>query len=233
MSISLPGFDAWLTERLEECAGDSGENVDFYVARAVAAQMISDCERADVASAGPLKARLTQSGLSGETVSDGISSVLADPRRLHALNSTGLMGAPSDPTLDRVARTAAGALATPAAAVVLVGAESQSLAGACGVDPASPPKHLVDLAESFDKYVVVNESLVRVENAAHHPLFGKYSIVAEGRIAAYLGVPLTDDAGNTVGVLSVFDSSPRQWKNGHIQILDDLASVAKGRMFHG
>ena len=49
--------------------------------------MITDCERTDGASAGKLKARLSQSGLSGETVSDGFASVLADPRRLQALNA--------------------------------------------------------------------------------------------------------------------------------------------------
>lgn len=231
VSISLPGFDHWLTERLEECAGDSGERVDIYVARAVAAQMISDCERTDGASAGKLKVRLSQSGLSGETVNDGIASVLSDLRRLQALHSTGLTDASTDPAFMRLTATAADALGAPAAALVLIGADRQFVKGAYGFDVTSLPSHLQGLDESFDKYVVANGSLVRVDDARHHPLFKKYSAVTQGRVAAYLGVPLVDSAGNAVGALSVSDSAPREWSRGHVQILDDLAGVAMSRMF--
>ncbi|MFB1295243.1 GAF domain-containing protein [Mycobacterium sp. pW049] len=231
MSISLPGFDNWLTERLEECADDSGERVDIYVARAVAAQMISDCERTHGASAGKLKARLSQSGLSGETVADGISSVLSDLRRLQALQSTGLADMSPEPAYSRLAFTAADALGAPAAAVVLVGADRQFVKGIHGFDSTSLPTHLDGLEESFDKYVVANGSLVRVDDARQHPLFKRYSVVTEGHVTAYLGVPLIDRAGNAVGALSVSDSAPRQWSPGHIQVLEDLAGVATLRIF--
>ncbi|MDG4664254.1 GAF domain-containing protein [Mycobacterium sp. 236(2023)] len=118
-------------------------------------------------------------------------------------------------------------MAVPAAALVLVGADRQVAKSACGIDP----EQLGNLAESFDKYVVVNGSLVRVDDARGHPLFKKYSVVGAGRVVSYLGVPLADSAGNTVGALSVFDHVPRQWRPGHIQILDDLAGVATARMF--
>lgn len=231
MSNSLPGFDNWLTERLEECASDAGEHVDVYVARAVAAQMISDCERTDGASAGVLRAHLSQSGLSGETVADGISSVLTDLRRIQALQSTGLMDSPPEAAYSRLTTTAADALGAPAAALVLIGADRQFVKSASGFDLRSLPKHLAGLDESFDKYVVANGSLVRVDDARQHPLFKTYSVVGENRVVAYLGVPLTDRAGNTVGALSVSDSAPREWSRGHIQILDDLAGVATSRMF--
>lgn len=231
MSVSLPGFDAWLTEQLEHRATELGENVDVYVAQAVAARMISDAERTDRAAAEVLTARVSQSGLSGETVSDGIASVLADARRLRALNVSGLMETSPDDTYARVTRTAADALAAPAAALVGVGADRQSVKSADGIDLASPPTHLTSLAESFDKYVVVNGSPVEVEDARRHPLFKKYSVVGDGRVVAYLGMPLADRAGNTVGALNVFDGVPRQWSRGHVQILNDLAGVVAARMF--
>ncbi len=231
MSVPLPGFDPWLTERLQECAGDSGDHVDVYVARAVAAQMITDYERTCGATAGKLKARLSQTGLSGKTVDDGLSSVLADPRRLQALAATGLTDSPPDAAYSRVTRTAADALAAPAAALMVLGADRPFVISSIGIDVASPPKHLDTVAESFDKYVVANGSLVRVDDARHHPVFKTYSVVGEGRVVAYLGVPLADTAGNTVGALSVSDSVPRKWSSGHIQILEDLAAVATARMF--
>ena len=215
-----------------ECrASELGEDVDVYVAQAVAARMISDAERADKAAAEVLTVRITQSGLSGETVSDGIGSVLAGVRRLHALNASGLMDTAPDDLYSRVTRTAADALGAPAAALVWVGADRQSVRSAYGVDLASPPIHLTNLAESFDKYVVVNGSAVNVDDARRHPLFKKYSVVGEGSVVAYLGMPLADGAGNTVGALNVFDGVPRKWSPGHLQILSDLAGVAAARMF--
>lgn len=231
VSIPLPGFDNWLTERLEECAGEAGERVDAYVARAVAAQMISDCERADGASAGTLKARLSQSGLSGETVADGIAAILANPRRLQALHDTGLTDTASEPAYSRITTTAADALGAPAAAIVLVGADRQYVRSAFGFNSASLPRHLAAIDESFDKYVVANGSLVRVDDARNHPLFKTYSVVRESSVIAYLGVPLADAAGNTVGALSVSDTAPREWRRGHIQILDDLAAAVTARLF--
>ncbi|MDA2894473.1 GAF domain-containing protein [Mycolicibacterium sp. BiH015] len=231
MSISLPGFDNWLTERLEECADDSGERVDMYVARAVAAQMISDYERTNGESAGKLKAHLSQSGLSGETVADGITSVLTNARRLQALHATGLVDSAPDPAFARITTTAADALGAPAAALVLIGADRQSVKSAFGYELTSLPPHLSALDESFDKYVVANGSLVRVDDARHHPLFKTYSVVGQGHVTAYLGVPLTDRAGNTVGALHVSDGSPREWSRGHIQILDDLAAAVTSRIF--
>lgn len=231
VSISLPGFDNWLTERLEECADDSGERVDMYVARAVAAQMISDCERTDGASAGKLRAHLSQSGLSGETVADGITSVLTDPQRLQAVHATGLVDSAPDPAFARITTTAADALGAPAAALVLIGPNRPVVASSFGYDVTSLPRHLTTLDESFDKYVVANSSLVRVDDARQHPLFKTYSVVDTGDVTAYLGVPLADRAGNTIGALGVSDPEPREWSRGHMQILDDLAAAVTSRIY--
>ncbi len=228
MSFSLPGFDTWLTERLRECAGDSGEPVDTYVARAVATQMVTDCERVDRASAGRLKAHLSLTGLSGEATVDGLSPVLADPSRLRALNATGLTDTPPDAAYSRLTRTTADALSVPAAALVLIAADRQIVLGAAG---STPPVDQTSLAESFDKYVVANGSPVSVDDARRHPLFKRYSAVAHGHVIAYLGTPLADNAGNTVGALSVSDTVPRRWTSGHLQILGDLAAVAAARIF--
>nr|ABP47213.1 putative GAF sensor protein [Mycolicibacterium gilvum PYR-GCK] len=228
MSISLPGFDTWLTDRLEECAGDSGEPVDTYVARAVASQMVTDCERVDRASAGRLKAHLSLTGLSGEATADGLSSVLADPTRLRALNATGLTDTSPDATYARLTRTTADALSVPAAALVLIAVDRQFVISAVG---SIPPADQTGLTESFGKYVVANGSLVSVDDARQHPLFKKYAAVARGRVVAYLGTPVADGAGNTVGALSVSDTAARRWTSGEMQILGDLAAVAVARIF--
>ncbi|ADU00664.1 GAF domain-containing protein [Mycolicibacterium gilvum] len=229
MSISLPGFDTWLTDRLEECADDSGERVEAYVARAVATQMITDCERVDRASAGKLKAHLSLTGLTGQTATEGLRSVLADPNRLRALEATGLMDTPPEAAYARLARTTADALSAPVASLVLVAADRQFVAGAIGLGEATIRSQ--NFAESFDTYVVANGSPVSVDDARRHPLFKKWSSVRHAEVVAYLGMPLTDSAGHTVGTLSVSDRSPRRWTSGHMQILSDLAAVATERIF--
>jgi GAF domain-containing protein len=50
-------------------------------------------------------------------------------------------------------------------------------------------------------------------------------------LAAYAGVPLSDAAGHTIGTLCVWDSEPRQWSTGHVQILEDLATLVRDRIF--
>ena len=50
-------------------------------------------------------------------------------------------------------------------------------------------------------------------------------------LVSYLGVPLVDDDGHSVGTLCVWDRQPRQWTTGHIQILQDLAWIIRERVF--
>jgi GAF domain-containing protein len=44
-------------------------------------------------------------------------------------------------------------------------------------------------------------------------------------------MPLTNEADQTIGTLCVWDSQPRQWSSGHVQILNDLATMVRQRMF--
>jgi PAS domain S-box-containing protein len=47
-----------------------------------------------------------------------------------------------------------------------------------------------------------------------------------GAVRAYLGVPLTDPAGRTVGVLGVSDPEPRAWTEAEVTLLGQLAAAA-------
>ena len=46
--------------------------------------------------------------------------------------------------------------------------------------------------------------------------------VVEGRIGAYLGVPLVDDRGTVLGALCVFDSAARTWSDSDVDLLEQL-----------
>jgi PAS domain S-box-containing protein len=50
--------------------------------------------------------------------------------------------------------------------------------------------------------------------------------VVSGAVGSYLGVPLVDPEGRTVGVLSVSDTAPRDWSDADPTLLEQLAATA-------
>ncbi|HEY4631770.1 MAG TPA: SpoIIE family protein phosphatase [Blastococcus sp.] len=48
--------------------------------------------------------------------------------------------------------------------------------------------------------------------------------VTSGQVQAYLGVPLVADSGHVVGVLAVYDATPRPWSEDAARLLDQLGA---------
>ena len=63
MTSWLPRYDDWLNAELEQCAREAGEDVDTYVARAVATRMVADLAHADSDSPEELMTHLEESGV--------------------------------------------------------------------------------------------------------------------------------------------------------------------------
>ena len=78
--------------------------------------------------------------------------------------------------------------------------------------------------------VITGEPLA-IEDVRVDAKFHSHPIAAGGAVVAYLGVPLTNGDGHTIGTLCVADGTSRRWSPGHVQILQDLADVVGGRMF--
>ena len=70
-----------------------------------------------------------------------------------------------------------------------------------------------------------------LEDARTHPIFKNHPAVLDGSVVAYLGIPLMDHDHNAVGTLCVFDSRPRLWSTGHVQILGDFANLIAELIF--
>ena len=62
-----------------------------------------------------------------------------------------------------------------------------------------------------------------VDDARTDPRFRELPGVADGQVAAFLGVPLTDLRGTVLGVLCVCDPAPRAWTPADEQALTQLA----------
>lgn len=230
MTKSLQAFDEWLNRSLEECARNAGLDVESYVARAVAAQMVADQMRTKV-SAKDLLAHLSQSGVLDSEEMPDVSAAITDPDRLSSLHSTGLMDTPAEPAYDRITQAAAEALDTPFAAVTLVDADRTYYKSTAGMGNLSIEDRQMPFDQSICQYTVADGAPLVLEDARVDPVFRNHPVVRGGAMTAYLGIPLIDHDGRAIGTLCVSDSKPRQWGTGHVQILSDLAQLAVERMF--
>lgn len=224
-------FDDWLNRFLERSALEAGQDVESYVARAVASQMVADLRRADSASISELMAHLSQSGAFAETTMPSVSAVINDPERLRALYATGLLDSAPEAVYDRITRAACDALDAPHAAVSLIDVDRQFFKSTFGMGGNSPDERQTPLEQSVCQYTVANGKPLILEDARTHPIFRNHPAVLAGTVVAYLGIPLIDDKGNAVGTLCVFDDKPRLWATGHVQTLNDFAEIATERIF--
>ena len=87
------------------------------------------------------------------------------------------------------------------------------------------------LDRSICQYTVANKSPLILEDARTDPIFKNHPAVRDGSVVAYLGIPLLDRDRNAIGTLCVFDTRPRLWSTGHVQVLGDLVALAAQRIF--
>lgn len=225
-------FDDYLNRLLEELAREAGENVETYVARAVATQMAADMRRANDPAVDDLQHHLADSGVLDKTAMPDVTSVITDSDRLAALRHTNLLDSPPEAIYDRITRAAADALDAPYAALSLVDVDRQFFKSAVGLDPDAPEGRQTPLERSICQYAVADGAPLVLEDARLDPTFKQHPAVQDGTVVAYLGIPLVDQAGNAIGTLCVFDTRPRLWGTGHLQVLSDLATLASERIFN-
>lgn len=168
--------------------------------------------------------------LSGEhsAVDSIIDDAVRDPDRLETLGRIGSFDDVRSSTLDRVAAMTAEALGTHAAAVSLVYPDRQVLAGSNA--PESEVPRVRPLEMSICKYTVASREALVVEDTRAHPLLHDHPAVRDGGVLSYAGVPLLDTHGTVIATLCTWDSRPRHWSSGQVQILADLADVALRRL---
>jgi PAS domain S-box-containing protein len=130
------------------------------------------------------------------------------------LRATGLLEEERVELFERLARAAAHALHAPVAQVTLV-AEDGQVRGATFGDESGT--------------AVFEDSLCQQVAASGEALVLGDTRTAESRgneVAAYAAVPLTTAAGHTLGALCVMDFAARDWTDGEVEILRDLAALA-------
>jgi len=228
---SLPGFDEWLNGVLAVRAREAGEDLDLYIARAVASRLIEDQVRIDADAMEDLLAHLSSAGVVLGTLLPNVSTVIGDPERLRVLHATGLLDSPPEDDYDRITRMAADALDAPQSAISLVDVDRQFFKSSVGREGLGAQERQTPLANSICQYTVANAEPLVLTDARLDPILKHHPAVRDGSVVAYLGIPLIDGNGYAVGTLCVSDTKPRVWTTGHVQILRDLAQLAAERVF--
>lgn len=231
MTSGPASFDEWLNRVLAELAREASEEVETYIARAVASRMVADRRRTDSGAVDELLAHLAEAGVFADTAMPNVSAAITDPDRLRSLYATELLDSPPEAIYDRITRAAADALDAPFALVTLVDADRQFFKSSAGMEISSAEERQTPLNRSVCQYAVANGAPLILEDARVDPVFKNHPAVRDGTVVAYLGIPLVDQAGMAIGTLCVFDTKPRLWGTGHVQVLSDLAALAAERIF--
>jgi serine phosphatase RsbU (regulator of sigma subunit)/PAS domain-containing protein len=149
------------------------------------------------------------------------AALRADARRLAAARRLVPVRL-GNPAVDRLAELAARLLSAGAGQVSLL-SDVQLIAGGAGLVPGAVGSE-GPLADSLCTVTAAGAGPHVVVDARTDPRVRHLPPVAGGQVGAYLGVPLVDDAGLVVGVLCVFDETPRGWSDGDVATLSVLAS---------
>ena len=151
---------------------------------------------------------------------------LAEPKRIMAVQQTGLVDGASDPGLETLAQLCAKLLDIPVALISLVDPERQFFAASCGLPQPWASQRQTRLSHSFCQHVVVSRQPFVVSDARQHPLVKDNLAIRDLGVIAYAGVPLTTEDDDILGSFCAIDSKPRAWSKDDLSTLNDFAESA-------
>lgn len=154
------------------------------------------------------------------------SAKINDPRRLEALDESGLLDSPASPALERLTRLTTRLLGVPTAVVSLVDRDRQFFAAHSGLVEELRATRQTPLSHSFCQHVVATAAPLVVGDAKAHPLVHDNLAIPDYGVQAYAGIPLRTSDGQTLGSFCAFDEKPRQWTEEELTTLQDLATAA-------
>ena len=151
-------------------------------------------------------------------------ALLSDPARMQSLAASGLT-ALADPHMQALAERVRLRVGAPVALVSLVQPDRQVFPGMAGLPEPWASTRATPLTHSFCRHVVTSAEPLVVPDAGEHPLLRDNRAVHELGVVAYAGMPLTDENGNVLGSLCAIDTQRREWTDGELTALRDLADA--------
>jgi GAF domain-containing protein len=154
-------------------------------------------------------------------------------RRVMRLRELGL-GERPEPEFDDFARMLATTSNAPLAMVNFIDEERQyfaglhapaMIAGAPGVVAAADdPARTMTKEQGWCPHVVVRRLPLVLDDVCDYPRFAGNPVVDEIGIRSYLGAPLIDRTGTTLGTICIVDLEPRPWGRPGLEFIKAKAA---------
>ncbi len=152
--------------------------------------------------------------------------VLQQPERLAALRRLALANLEPEEPFDRLTRLAAVICSAPTALITFVGQDREHFKSSRGLPERLGSIREISLTHSICQYAVAARQPLVVPDTKRHPVFRTSLAVTELGVAAYAGAPLITSEGHCLGTITVIDWKPREWTDGQVAMLQDLAATA-------
>jgi GAF domain-containing protein len=156
------------------------------------------------------------------------------PQRVERLRELGL-GENPDPEFDEFARKLAEITGAPYAMVNFISEDRQYFAGlhtpstrqtgaSLEAAAAGEPGRVMSRDHGYCPHVVVRRKALVLDDVCDYPRFAGNPVVDEIGIRSYLGAPLIDHTGTTLGTICVVDTEPRPWGRPGLETIKTLAA---------
>ncbi len=142
-----------------------------------------------------------------------------DEKRQRAIEALGVLDAPPDGRVDRVARLAQEMFGVPMVSVTLMDRDRQFRMAQIGLGGREAPR-----ADAFCDLTIRQEETLVVEDAATDDTFAENPfVVGDPHLRFYAGHPLKAPGGEQVGTLCILDTQPRKLDARGRALLRELA----------
>ncbi|MDI3404005.1 GAF domain-containing protein [Streptomyces cavernicola] len=157
------------------------------------------------------------------------------PSRVQRLRELGLGDQP-DPAFDAFADRLAEITGAPFSMVNFIDENRQFFAGLhtpqgshAGTEPggaaaAGAVNRFMPRDHGYCPHVVVRRKALVLEDVCDYPRFAGNPVVDEIGIRSYLGAPLIDRTGVTLGTICVVDTEPRPWGRAGLETIKSMAA---------
>src|SRR4051794_23110989 len=147
--------------------------------------------------------------------------VLRDPHRIASARRL-LVEVPGPAAFDRLSALAARLVGAGHAKVTLF-TDQDTVVGGYGL-PAGVIGGPALLTGALSAIVVRDGTPLNIPDAGRDERVAGLPAVTSGQVQAYLGAPIVAASGHIVGVLAVYDPSPRSWTGDATELLEQLSA---------
>jgi diguanylate cyclase (GGDEF)-like protein len=149
-----------------------------------------------------------------------------NPRRLAAVQSSGLPHGEQSEVLDRLTALARKLLDVPATFVSIVDSGCDVYLSHDGLpEPLATTRRLEGL--TFCHLAISSPGPLVIPDTRAHPVYRQIPTVESLGVAAYLGIPIRLPSGDVLGSFCAVDVEPHEWSGTDVEVLVELAHSAE------